>query len=306
MLAATLVACGEKRGELHAKPVSPSVVAACAASARVLCARVVSCTPHYVPHFFGSEATCLAHVTDACAARYSGPAASDAPSVCTNAANAPCSALASPMSGTLGGPAETLLRFCDVTPGRVRDGAHCLSDGECASSRCDAPETDSCGRCRATAGEGEECGSAACRVGLVCAFGRCVRTLDEGEACTKEKGGCTTECRDGKCVVLGKLGDDCLVDGCDLTHKYACGKDSNVCGEVESVGSNERCTLDWMTNARPGHRYCDRRGFCGDAGTCEPCATFGEPCGEGCHYWLGCRDGVCRSRAAARTSCVLR
>lgn len=284
--AALLVACGATVAELHAREASSAALAACRTSAEILCKRVGECAPDYVRFFFATDTSCLEEVTLGCLARYEGPGASDAPAPCNAAANAPCSVLADPERGVWNGPVDALLSFCEVSPGRFENLASCLRDGDCASGWCEVDhEGGACDRCGLTAGEGEACNPRArCRAGLRCGHDdRCERIPDEP---------------------LGKLGDPCKDRGCDLTHRYACGKDDDTCGEVEIASPGEPCTVIGGS-PRPGDRYCDAHGWCGDAGVCEPRATLGEPCGStsACHWTLECVDGTCRP-PPARTSCT--
>jgi hypothetical protein len=272
----------------HAVDGASGVAASCRASAEVLCKRVAECTPDYVPFFFQTEAACIDVVRARCEQRYEGPGAGDAPAICDAAARAPCASLANPETAVLSGPANVLLSFCDVAGGRLVVGERCLRDGDCRSGYCNIDERivgDPCGVCVASAGAGEGCGyaggDARCRAGLSCSAGRC-RVIDEG-------------------VPLGKLGDPCVEQGCDLTHRFACAEPEKICGEVTVVGPGEAC--DPYGQARPGKRFCDFRSLCSDALVCEPRSGFGEPCTErSCHPTFECVAGACR-HPPLRSSC---
>lgn len=294
-------ACDAQHTELrvHGIASSGAVAASCRASAEILCQRVAECTPDYVPFFFQTDRACIEQVRARCEQRYEGPGAAESPAVCEGASSAPCTTLANPEAAVLRGPADMLLSYCDVSAGSFVVGERCLRDGDCRSGVCNINEKavfDPCGFCAASAGFMEGCGlgggDAHCRAGLACVLGRCLRVVDEGAPCDATTY-CRTECRGGTCVALGKLGDVCVEDGCDLTHRFACGEPEKICGEVAVAAPGEPC--DPYGQARPGKRFCDFRSECSDANVCERRAAFGEPCTEvSCHSTLACVDGFCR------------
>ncbi|HXU83776.1 MAG TPA: hypothetical protein VN914_20420 [Polyangia bacterium] len=273
--------------------VSGAETSACTALGRARCAKEQKCRPNEFPQFWEDMADCVAEKAEQCRFEQGLPDArrsAEHVSACASATEA------ADCDGYLG---LDRIRACDEPPGTRKQGDTCADALQCQSLVCAWSSTSArCGRCIASAQEGEACGSDNdCYGVLTCKNGRCGERGRIGASCTDYrdcnfalecvKGTCARPTPDGAhCEELTECLDDsqCVSGTCTPTVIVQPG--GNCRGSV--YGPNVWCT---------GGYTCDND-------TCVPLKKVGEACtlasdGIPCRGNGWCWSGVCELPNAA-------
>jgi hypothetical protein len=286
--------------DLDAGSAAP-IAAACSRLAAASCARLITCSPENVAHFYGTQADCLAIETAWCENTHAMPGVQGGAAEIDRLA------------------AEVQQRSCALhvhrahyhyttLPGVLPVGTDCVFAPQCASGICEHAGGE-CGTCVAAAAPSGPCqsstGTVLCRDGSLCnsATGRCEPLPGENQPCLDQACAAGLVCgKDVICRRLRFLGEDCEPDHltcfdltCDLATRKCVRPERNPEGSAcggwpEFQGECERdlaCVTPY-----PG----------GDApGICRPYSRLGADCGWACPGRSVCIDGTCQVPSFAKS-----
>lgn len=265
----------------------------CEGFARALCARFEQCSTFLVDGSYGSMDACIARSAYTCVDGLTLPDSS-----ATALGIAGCSAALSDVS--CNALLENALpEACSLGPGARLDGAACVADAQCASTRCArALAGPRCGSCAARATiEGQCFVNTDCEHGLICTSdGSCRVPAAAGAACdTTHPCSWPWLCAAGSCQPALELAADCdpKADRCNAYVALGCDYNTQRCASWLRSAAGQACgyTAQGLA-ACLGSATCELSDW---QGTCLAPAADGGACqaGVSCVAPAQCRDGVC-------------
>jgi hypothetical protein len=267
----------------------------CEGFARAMCARLEACSTFLVVGSYGSADACIARTASTCV---DGLALPD--SAATAFGIAGCAAALSGVSCNALFE-NALPEACSLVAGARVDGAACVVDAQCASTRCARTAGSTrCGSCAARASnEGQCVANTDCERGLICASdNKCRTPAAPGASCdTTHPCGLPWVCSAGTCQPALELGAACdpTADRCDPYAALSCDYNTQHCAGWARSAAGQACGY-----TAQGLLACVGSATCQLAdewqGTCRAPAADGGACqtdDASCLAPAQCRDGVC-------------
>jgi hypothetical protein len=264
----------------------------CEAFARAICTRLEVCSTFLVAGSYGSVDACITRTAytclDALALPDSSATALGIAGCATALSDVSCNAVLE----------NALPEACTLVPGARVDGAACVADAQCESTRCArALASARCGSCAPPApSEGQCVANTDCVHGLVCTSdGRCRSPAAQGAACdTTHPCSLPWVCAAGSCQPALELAATCdpMADRCNPYAALSCDYNTQRCAVWARSAAGQGCGY-----TAQGLAACVGAATCQLTddwqGTCRAPAADGGACESSCHAPAQCRDGVC-------------
>jgi hypothetical protein len=257
----------------------------CADSVHSRCARIATCSPHYLLRVWGSQASCEQRLQIECLAETAAPGSGWTPGAIERCAPAYAAQSC----------ADRLAGFRPLScqaAGTLDDGEACLFDSQCQSGFCKLGAGQAAGVCAlpTTAGvsscseEGDCSSRQTCLEGLCRAFGAQNAGCDGAHPC-----GQGLDCVGAVCRLAGaSAGVACPMPACDLDLGLYCASNGQCAPVKTATLQNPQCGVGVV---------CVKGAECW-SGVCKPPSADGTACdltsGPGCFSPARCVSGVCR------------